>query len=265
MVPMLEIARFQTRRRLKGTLVLSVAIGALVLFYVAMWPVMADLDLDELFEGFPDIFLDMFGIIELGTIEGFLAAELYQFIWTLLLGLYFAYAGGGVIAGEFERNGLDISLSLPVTRTRLLLEEFTALFVPIVVVNVLVGLVVFGGVVALGEWIDPLYLMLVHAASIPYLAACLAIGLVLSVSLDRADIAQRLAIGIVFALWAIDSVSLTVDRDWLGWLSPSRYYQPSEILVLETIELFDMVVLIVMTIVLVMAAIIIFKRRDLAA
>lgn len=262
---MLEIARFETRRRFRGMIGLAVAIGALVLFYIAMWPALEEMDLEEFFETFPDIFLDMFGIIDLGTIEGFLAAELYQFIWTLLLGLYFGYAAAGVIAGPFERNALDISLSLPVTRARLVLEEFIGLLVPVVVINLLVGLMIIGGVVAVGEWIDLRYLALAHLASIPYFTACIGIGLVLSVSLDRADIAQRLAIGIVFALWAIDSISLTVDRDWLGSLSPSRYYQPSEILVLETIEWTDLTVLVLMTAALVTAAVLIFKRRDLAA
>lgn len=262
---MLEIARFQARRRLRGTLGLSAAIGALVLFYVAMWPAMADMDLEEMFAQFPDIFMEMFGIIGLDTIEGFLAAELYQFIWTVLLGLYFGYAAAGAIAGPFERKGLDVTLSLPVTRARVVLEEFVALVVPVIVLNVVVGLLVFASVVALDEWIDPFYLAMAHAASIPYLTACLGIGLVLSVSLDRADLAQRLAIGVVFALWAIDSVSRTVDRDWLGWLSPSRYYQPSEILVLETIDAVDILVLLVMTIALVAVSVVIFRRRDLAA
>ncbi len=262
---MLEIVRFQTKRRIRGMLGLTVAIGILVLFYIAMWPSMADMDLDQLFEGFPDLFLDMFGIIELGTIEGFLAAELYQFIWTVLLGLYFGYAAAGVIAGEFERNALDISLSLPVTRTRHLLEEFVASVVPIVVLNILVGALIVVALVLMGEWIELTDLVLVHALSIPYFMVCVGIGFVLSVLANRADMAQRLAIGIIFALWAIDSVSQTVDQAWLGLLSPSRYYQPSEILVLSTVEWLDGIILLAMTAVLLLVAVVIFKRKDLAA
>lgn len=262
---MLEITRFQTRRRLKGTIALSIAIGLLVLFYVAMWPPLADMDLDQLFEGFPEVFLDMFGIVELGTIEGFLAAELYQFIWTLLLGIYFAYAAASAIAGPFDRNVLDISLSLPVTRTRYLLEEFLALLVPVLVLNAVIGAAVMAGVVAVGEWIDPTFLALVHLFSIPYFVVCIGVGLVLSVWFDRADIAQRLAIGVIFVLWIVESVSRTVDREWIGTLSPSRYYAPSEILVLETVEALDAIVLLAMGTVLVAVAVVIFKRKDLAA
>lgn len=262
---MLEIVRFQTRRRLKGTLGLTVAIGILVLFYIAMWPSMADMDLDQLFEGFPDIFLDMFGILELSTIEGFLAAELYQFIWTVLLGLYFAYAAAGVIAGAFERNALDLSLSLPVTRTRLLLEEFISSVIPAVVLNAIVGAMIVVSLVAMDEWIDLADLVLVHAMSIPYFMVCIGIGFVLSVVFNRADTAQRLAIGIVFALWAVDSVSQTVDQAWLGTLAPSRYYQPSEILVLGVVEWVDALVLLAMTAALLLAAIVLFRQKDLAA
>lgn len=262
---MLEIVRFQVRRRRNGMIALAIGIALLVLMYIALWPSMEGLELDELFEDLPPFFQDMFGIIELGTIEGFLAAELYMFIWSLLLGLYFGYAGAGIIAGDFERNRLDISLSLPVTRTRHLLEEFLAMFVVIVFINIVIGVVVFGGIVALGEWVDLTYLSLVHLLSIPYFTACLGIGLVLSVTFNRADIAQRLALGIVFALWIIESVSRTVDQEWLGTLSPSRYYNPSEILVLQHAEWMDALVLIVMSVVLLTAAVVIFKRKDLAA
>lgn len=260
---MLEIARFEARRRLRGTLALSVAIALVALLYVALWPSMEDLDLDEVFQEMPPFFQDMFGIVELGTIEGFLASELYQFIWMILLGLYFAYAGASVVAGDVERERLDLRLSLPVTRSRLLLEEFLALLVPVAVLNVIVGVVVGLGSFAVGESIDPASLALAHLFSVPYLTVCIGIGLVLSVVFSRADVAQRLALGVVFVLWIVESVSRTVDEEWLGTASPSRYYDPTGILVLETVDWVGVAVLVAMTALLVGAAVVIFRRRDL--
>lgn len=262
---MLETTRFQIRRRFTGTVGLTVGIALLVGLYLALWPSMEGLELDELFEDLPPFFQDMFGIIELGTIEGFLAAELYMFIWSLLLGLYFGYAAAGTIAGDLERNRLDVTLSMPVTRTRLLLEEFLALVFTVVFINLVLVLVIVAGVVALDEWIDLTYLGIVHLYSIPYFFACIGIGLVLSVLFDRADLAQRLALGIIFALWIVESLSRTVDQEWLGTIAPSRYYDPSEILVLETVEWLDFAVLVGMTAVLLVAAILIFRRKDLSA
>lgn len=262
---MLEITRFQTRRRVRGIAGLSIAILLLSAFYIAVWPSFDAVDLEALFEQMPPFFRDMFGIIALNTIEGFLAAELYQFVWSLLLPLYFAYLAAGIVAGDFERDRLDITLSLPVTRTRLLLEEFLALVVPVVVINVVIALGILIGVIAIGETIDLTFLTLVHLLSIPYFLVVVALGLVLSVWFNRADIAQRLAIGIVFALWLVESVSRTVDREWLGGLAPSRYYDPSDILVDEAVSVVDLGVLLGMIAVLLVVAIVLFRRKDLAA
>lgn len=260
---MFETVRYESERRLRGTAAISIGLAILTAFFVWYFSVLDTESLEQMATSLPPAMLEAFGIETIATIEGFLAVELYNFLWVLGLGLYFAYAGGGLIAGDIERDRMELLLSLPVARSRLLIEKYSSLGLPIVGFNVVVGLVVYASTAAIGESIDPMRLLLVHAFSIPYLLACAAIGTVFTVLLDRADTAKRGAIGLVFALFLIDSVTAgTETLDWVGKLSPMQYYDPTGILVDGTYTLADSGVLLVTAVVLLIASQIIFKQRD---
>ncbi|MCL7417346.1 MAG: ABC transporter permease, partial [Halalkalicoccus sp.] len=111
---MLEIARYETEKRRRGTVALAVGIGVLALVFVAFFPSLdsADVDIDAMLAAYPPAIQEAFGIATLSTIEGFLAVEIYQFVWLLLLGLYFAYIAAGLIADDVERDRMDLVLSL---------------------------------------------------------------------------------------------------------------------------------------------------------
>lgn len=263
---MLEIARYEGRRRVRGTIVFILGIAALVGLIFLIWPEMADLDLDELLDAYPPILQELLGVETFSTIEGFLATEIYNFAWVLLLGLYFAYAAAGTIAGDVETDRMDLLLAMPVTRARVLLEKAAALLVPMVGLNVAIPIVVFVGAALVGESMNPLDLVMVHALSIPYLLACAGIGLVLSVSVDRADLANRAAIGAVFALWLVESIVALSDQvDWIGQLSPVRYYDPTAVLVHSEYDLLGAAVLLVAAGALFIVAVVVFRRRDVGA
>ncbi|QCC52988.1 ABC transporter permease subunit [Halapricum salinum] len=261
---MFELARYEARRRLRGALYLSVGLSLLAGMYIGTFPSIAtDIDLDEFIEQMPEIFKELFNLATMNTIEGFLAAELYSIGWTLLLGLYVAYSAASLIAEDVDRERMDILLSLPISRARLLGEKFLALGVPIVVVNVVVPVVVFAGTAAIGYPIDPVNLAIVHALSIPYLLACGGIGIVLSVLVDRATIAQRGSLVLLFGLFLFESLTVVAGYDWLGSIAPMRYFNPTDVLVESSYDLLGGVVLLVGAIALVAASAVYFRRRDI--
>lgn len=263
---MFEIAGYEGRRRVRGTVVFAIGLVALVGLIFLIWPEMDAVDLDELLEAYPPILQELFGVETFASIEGFLATEIYHFAWVLLLGLYFAYSAAGTIAGDVETDRMDMLLAMPVTRARVLLEKVAALLVPMVGLNLAIPAVVFVGALAVGETIDPLDLAMVHLLSIPYLLACAGIGIVLSVLVDRADLANRAALGIVFALWLVESiVALSEDWDWIGQLTPMRYYDPTAILVHGDYDPLGALALLGATAGLLAVAIALFRRGDVGA
>lgn len=263
---MFETTYYETDRNLRGTAVFVVLVSCYAVFAVALFPAFAtaDVDLEALMEGYPEVIREAFGIEALGTIEGFLAGELYNFVWLLVLGVYFAYRAGGLIASDIEHDRLDLLLSLPVSRSALLREKFASLLVPILALNIGAGAVVYTSVLAIGESIDPIALMMVHVLSIPYLAACASIGLVVSVMADRADIAHRAAIGIMFSLYLVESIAASTNGfEFLQYVSPTHYYDPTAILVRETYAMGKTAILIVVTLLLLLLGQLLFERRDI--
>lgn len=262
---MLETTRYEARRRVRGTLALAVLLGVFALLVIYIFPTLAEssADIDALIEALPESFREGFGAETYTTIEGFVAAELYRSVWVLLLGLYMAYAAGGTLADDIESGRLYLTLAAPVARKRIAFEKFLALGLPIAVLNLTMPLVVFGGTIAVGYPLDPYYLLVVHVLSIPYLLVCSGIGMVLSVVLDRGDTAQRSAIAVVFLLFLLDSVTMGTDIEWLGTISPTRYLDPTEILLHETVDLVDPLLLFLTALVLVFLSLVRFQHRDL--
>ncbi|MXV63106.1 ABC transporter permease subunit [Natronorubrum sp. JWXQ-INN-674] len=263
---MFEIARYDGRHRLKGSLYLSIALSLLAVVVIWIYPSFSgsfeDVD-EEFLQAYPEGVIQLFDIRTMASLEGFLAFELYIFGWTILLGLYLAYLAAGTIAGDVERGRMDILLSMPISRSRAVGEKFCSLAVPIVIVNVVTPVVVYVGAVMIDEPIPGADVVAVHALSIPYLFACAGIGLVASVAVDRASIAQRLALGVTFGLFMLESLLAGTDYEAIGAIAPMRYFDPNEILLDGTYDLVGAGVLVAMTVVLLVAAQLWFSRTDI--
>ncbi|SMO35752.1 ABC transporter permease subunit [Halorubrum cibi] len=260
---MFETARYEIGRRLRETAFLSVAVSLYAAFIVWYYTVLEGVAIEEVFEELPPAMMEAFGIETLSTIEGFLGAQIYNFVWILGLGLYFAYVAGGSIATDIESDRMEILLSFPITRSQLLVERLASLLLPIVVVNVVVGCVVYLLAAAIGEQMNVTHLAATHALSIPYLFVCTAIGLVFSVAADRAAIAERGAVGVVFVLFLVESiVGGASEYEWIQYVSPTQYYDPTPLLIDGSYELIDTGILLVTFAGLVLLSQILFYRRD---
>ncbi|WP_050048295.1 ABC transporter permease subunit [Halanaeroarchaeum sulfurireducens] len=261
---MFETARYEMGRRLRGTAILSILISLYTGFIVWYFTVLENVPIEDVFEELPPAMRDAFGVESLATIEGFLGAEVYSFVWVLGLGLYFAYVAGGTIAGDVESKRMDLLLSFPISRSRLIAEKFSALLVPIVGVNVIASGAIYAQVTAIGESIDPMHLVLTHVLSVPYLLVCAAIGTMFSVVASRAALAERGAIGVVFVLFLVESVVGGADEyDWIQYLSPTYYYEPTPLLIDGTYDLIDTGILLAAFVGLLVLSQILFHRRDI--
>lgn len=260
---MLEIARYEGRKRLKGSIYLSVAMAVFAALVIWVYPSMREaMDIDELVESYPEPLLQLFGIETMASIEGFLAVELYQFGWVILLGLYLAYSAASTIADDVDRGRMDTILAMPVRRSRVVAETFGALAVPIVLVNLIAAPVVYASTLAIDDAVAVPDLLAVHAISVPYLFACAGIGLLASVAVDRPGIAQRVALGVTFGLFMLESLLSGTDFAFVGALTPMRYFAPNDVLIRSSWDLVGVAALVVGTLALLGASQLVFGRRD---
>ncbi|AXR79731.1 ABC transporter permease [Natrarchaeobaculum sulfurireducens] len=260
---MTAILRLESRKRLRGSLLLVAVFAVLSALYFSMFPGI-QAEMDALEAAFPEYMFDMFGIEELHTIEGFIAAEIYSFFWSLLVAIYFAYVGAGLIASDVQDRRMDLTLSNPVSRESIVLQKIAALWVPLVALNVGVPIIVYVGALTIGESFNPVALAMVHLLSIPYLLVCAGIGLVLSVVVDHARRARATALTLVFVCWLVDGVSrVDPEYEWIGAFTPSRYWEETDVLVHEEYAFADAALLSVVFFLLVGLAVVVFVRRDI--
>lgn len=263
---MRDIAGFEARRRLRGTALLTAVTVGFVGLTVALFPSVAEsgVDFEAYVESFPPEVQAAFlgGVTDLGTVEGFLLTELYQLIWVLVLGAYFAYAAASLVAGDVERRTVDLLLASPVSRSRIVVAKAVSLLPAIVVVNAVSLFGVFVFVSVIGETVDPTDFLRLHALFVLYHSANAAVGLVASTALTRTRHARAVALGAVVGTYFLDALTYDTDYEWLGTLALSRYFDAAEILIDAEIAWADVGVLLVVAVVGVVLAAELFERRD---
>ncbi|KAB1192545.1 ABC transporter permease subunit [Haloferax sp. MBLA0076] len=264
----LDIALFEFDQRRRGILIVTALLVATVGLTIAVFPSFgqADVDFNELLESYPEEFRSAFvgSVTDISSLEGYLVVELYQLVWLLIVGSYFAYAAGSLIAGEVDRQSVELILVRPVSRTRFVVGKFLAMLPAVVLVDIVVFVAVILGAGLIDEEIRISRLVLVHAVGGLYLVDCVAIGLLTSAFFQRVRRAQGAAIGIVFGTFLLDSLTMDTDYEFLGSLSLTRYIDPGELLVAGDVDWGGVAVLLVTTCVLVVLAAEVFERRDLS-
>ncbi len=265
---MLEITTFELGRRVRGLVYLSISLLAYLGLVISIFPSIkaAGADIEAVVEAFPPEIRA--GFIEEAstytTIEGFLSAEVYQFVILLILGMYFAYAAASTIASELDDGSIDILLVHPVSRTRFVIGKYLSLVPVMVAVNLVMFLWTWAAVGFIGEDIALDNLAHLHAMSVPYLLACGALGLLASVHFDSLRRAQSVGAGGVFAMFLLHTITLNRDYEWLGDLTFARYFDTQAILVRAEYDWGGVALLIVAAVVLVILSAEYFQRKDIA-
>lgn len=260
---MLEIARYDAERRLLPATAVAVAVAAYVGLILGVAPsVLGDVDTQEIAEGFSPQIVEIFGLDVIGTMEGYLAAQFYIFGWMVLIGSYIIYSAAGSIAGSIEDDRMDLLLATRVSRRRVLLEKYLALLVPIAVVNVVVGGVVYLGSHLIGEPIPLAALLAVHAFSIPYFLCCGGIGFLCSVLARNRTIAEVAGVGFLLVAYVVDAVTAYTGVTWLGTITPTRHYEPIDILARGTYDFDGAGILLIAALVLLIVSHLWFTRVD---
>lgn len=107
-------------------------IVALVGLTVAVYPSVADQQFDELFQGMPEELASLFGVdqlADLNTPEGYVNSQIYANMGPILLLIFSIGFGAAAVAGEEDKNTMDLLLAQPITRTRIVIEKFASMAV----------------------------------------------------------------------------------------------------------------------------------------
>ncbi len=217
----------------------------------------------------PSGLMSAFGLEDvalIGTPEGFLGYSYFLYI-ILVIAVYAVLAGLNITANEEDSGVLDMVLSLPIPRWRIIVEKFLAygLLLLLIIVMGFVGLVVGR---MLNVHAQPLEISTLLSSSLnmfPSGVLVLAFTTLAAVIVRRRGTAAALAGGFVVASYLIDILG-TMTRnavgDALGSLSFFRHYDAMQVL-LTGIRWESVTLVLVASVILTAAALVMFERRDI--
>jgi ABC-2 type transport system permease protein len=261
--PLLRVSLSTQRRAVLGW---GIGLAAVAAMYAAFYPSIAEsaTDLQTYLDKMPDAFRELIGG-DYTSPAGYLRAELFSLMGPILFLVYAVSAGGKAIAGEEEARSLDLLLSTPLSRTRVVRDKALALLLSMAgltgflfVVVVVVGRP-FDLVVPIQDAAAACVMLLLVGLTFASLA--LAVGC----ATGRKSTAYAITGVIATATYVLNVLAPSVaSLSWTRPLSPFRWYLEPDPLT-TGLHPANVAVLLGITIVCTALAFWSFRRRDLAA
>lgn len=214
-----ERAFDEQRRALLGWVLGLAGLGVVML---GMYPsIRGSRDFAKLLEAYPQALRTLFGLADYTTGPGYLRAEIFSLTGPLLFVIFAVLWGSDLTAGEEERRTVDILLANPVSRTRVVLEKWSAMVVGVAIVALSLGavLAVGGPAVKLHVGLRALSAAVVSTALLAVLFGSL--GLALGAATGHRGLARGIT-----ALAAVAAYLLSSLPELVSWLRPARPLSP---------------------------------------
>lgn len=244
------------------TVLVGVGVGIMAFLVAAMFPALqdtlAEFDLGPAFDSF-------FGEGGMSSPEGWLSTEVFSIMAPGAIAALVIVDAARAIASEMEDLSIGLLASNPISRSRLAVTKSVAVVVHAGVASLLIGLLTWLGVVAIGLDMDAanVWAASLHLFGLGFMVAGTA---VFFSALIAKRVPSMLATGgIAFVAYMV-SVLLPINADLADWarLSPWHYYWAGNPLV-NGIDWADVGVMTLIGLVMFGLGVFVFTRRDLNA
>ena len=245
---------------------IALGMGTMTAYFAILFPTYSKiLDVQSLMAKMGPLAKLMGASGDMNTLTGFLHLELFSMILPALMVVLTAGMGSGFTAGEESRGTIDVLLSYPVSRRRIVLEKSLAVFLACIVAASITWLC---GVVGAAISSSALPADKLAAACVMLVLLSLAFGsiaLAISAATGNRGAAIGVAVGLMVVTYLIDGLANIVEGlNAIRWISPFKYYMAGDPL-RNGIALGDAAVLAGITAVFLILSLIAFDRRDLAS
>jgi ABC-2 type transport system permease protein len=108
----------------------AVSLALIVAMYAAVWPaIQSQPSISGFIDQMPEAFRSLFATssADMSTPAGYIQVELMSFMGPIAVLIYAVSAGAGAIGGEEDRHTMDLLLSNPVGRGRVVVDKFLAM------------------------------------------------------------------------------------------------------------------------------------------
>ena len=221
--------------------------------------------MEQYMKALPKALMEAFGVTDMASLPGFIGGEYLNLMWPLIASVFLIMAGTATVAREIERGTIELLLSVPESRTKLLVGKLMAFLAgTLVLVFVTVGALVLGAALV-DETLKLENLLALGAVLVSFSVAVGGYSVLLSSFSKERSKAGGMAAGLTLAFYLAWVVSgLSKDWEWLKNVSIFTAYEPQRALQSGHLELSQLGSLVGVGLVCAVAAIVIFRRRDAA-
>lgn len=221
---MSALVRSQLDERRRSLLAWGLPLGLMSALVVAIYPSVEDA-LATAIREYPPALKEAFGIGELSTVEQYLEAEMLSLIVPLAAGYLAVRSVASGLSGAAESGRLDVLLSAPLSRRRLVASGFAATAVELAsVLAVALALTLAGSLLA-GAGLSVGSSLAGFANVWPLALLFAGLGVVVTGWSLRTSVVTGSVAGVLVAMYVADLVGrLDPGLDWIRYASVFRYY-----------------------------------------
>lgn len=250
----------QLRERRRSLLSWGLPIGAWSAFVVAIYPSI-EAALAKAVRNYPAALKEAFGIGELSTVEQYLHAEMLSLIVPLAVGYLAVRSLSSGLSGAAESGRLDVLLSAPVSRPRIVAACFCACAVEVAAVLVMALSLTLLGSLLSGANLSFSSALAGFANVWPLALLSAGLGVVVTGFSLRTSIVTGSVAGVLVGLYVVDLLGrLDPSLDGIRYASVFRYYGNA---IENGIDPLAFLGVAVAAIALAAAGAALFERRDL--
>ena len=218
----LVVTHLSDRRR--SVLAWGLPLGLMSAFIVAIFPSVEE-SIAKAVQGYPQGLKEAFGIGELTNVEQYLHAEMLSLIVPLALGYLAVRAVASGLTGAAESGRLDVLLSAPVSRSRLVAASFLATAVELAAVLLLTGALTGLGSILAGSGLAAGPAVAGFANVWPLALLFAGLGAIAAGFSLRTSVVTGSVAGVLVGMYVLDLVGrLDPGLDAVRYLSVFRYY-----------------------------------------
>jgi len=247
------------RRSLLGW---AIGFAAVSLIYAGFFPFAATPEYQDLIDSMPAGLIESFGWGDISSASGYLGSTVYGLLGAVLISVMAIGLGAKAIAGSEEDGSLEILITMPVTRTKVVVHKSIALFLA----SVMAGITVFLAVLAIREPVDLDIAASKLAAASLNLALLGALfgsfAILIGSIVGKRGLAIGAGAGAAVFMFLVNGLAPQVDSiAWMQKISPFYWFDASGTL-RNGLDPAMTALLAGVTVGLVVAASVAFNRRD---
>jgi ABC-2 type transport system permease protein len=256
------------RRLRRGMAWWAAGLVALAALQLGVYPTVRDESgLSDLIRDYPDAVKELFGFggadFDYTSAAGYLGAELFSLVVPLLLIIVAVSAGARAVAGEEEQGHLELVLSLPVGRRRVVMEGLAAMAAEVIALGAVLLAALLIGAPLVGMEIASGRVAAAVLAAVLLAVGFGAVALAIGAATGRRAVAAGATAALALTAYLVHSLGALVPwLDALGPFTPFHHYAAPEPL-RNGVSVPDLAVLVAVAAVAALAATIAVERRDI--